>query len=67
MGDTWPQSGRCWIVMETLPVCDPWWGADWSGLVVIPGDVIVTACCDECLELINLRELAVRWALERRV
>jgi hypothetical protein len=61
--DGWSKTGRDGEG-ETFSVCDPCWEADRSGLVIVPGPVTVTARCDECLELMNPRELVVRRALE---
>ena len=48
---------------HTFPACDPSWLANRDGLVIVPGPVTVTGRCDECLEFMNPRELAVRRAL----
>ena len=52
---------------DTFPACDPCWLANRDGLVIVPGPVTVTARCDECLEFMNPRELAVRRALVKEV
>lgn len=42
---------------ETFPVCDWCWEADRSGLVIVPGPVVVAARCDSCGHYINPREI----------
>jgi hypothetical protein len=41
-----------------LRLCDPCWEALLPWLVIVPGDGVVTARCDECGAYFNPREMA---------
>jgi hypothetical protein len=40
---------------QTFPVCDPCWESDRSGLVIVPGPVVVWGKCLTCGEWKNPR------------
>jgi hypothetical protein len=56
-GDQWDKTVRDGEG-DTFPICDWCWQADRSGLVIVPGPVVVAARCDRCGGYFNPREIA---------